>query len=137
MEQVHQLSILEDLLQALLKKWADQAVARPAWWDIFCGRSSYFYKSLNFLISCLDEMIVAVDSLLDNGKDKKAIILAAISILYDGVVIILPIWMKPISGAIKAFIIYTLCSILIDFIVSKYNQSTWKKLEVADDQEKT
>lgn len=86
-----------------------------------------------FLLGTLDGLIVFVDGLMggENGADKKATVLAAIVVLYDYVVAqALPIWLKPFAKSIKTFIIFTVMSIAIDWIVSKYNTGAWKKPEM-------
>lgn len=113
-----------DYVKGLLVNWNKQTQGVTSW--ISGVNFSYIIK---YLLVCLDGLIVFVDNLIDNGPDKKATVLKAIESLYDHMVAgKLPIWIKPWAGGIKAFIIYTIISIAIDFIVSKYKSGAWKKV---------
>lgn len=88
---------------------------------------------VKYLLICLDGLIVFVDGLMENagGADKKATVLAAVAVLYDYVVKeTMPIWLKPFASTIKVFIIYTIISIAIDWIVSKYRGGLWRSDDV-------
>jgi len=81
-----------------------------------------------FLLDCVDELVMLVEEYIASGPDKKATVLAALSMLYDFVVFnALPLWLKPFAGQIKTFIITVLVSELIDFVVSKYKKGSWIK----------
>ena len=93
-------------------------------WNIF-GKSN-FVKITKFLIYCLDGLIMLVDRLIEGGPNKKATVLLAISDLYDYVVKdSMPMYAKPFAANIKNFVIYTIISIFIDYIVSKYREGSW------------
>lgn len=82
-----------------------------------------------FLVCSLDALIVFANSVLshESGADRKATVLAALAVVYDYVVKkAIPVWLLPFSGTIKLFVIYTVGSIVIDWIVGKYNEGTWK-----------
>lgn len=93
-----------------------------------------FTRVTNFLMKSLDDLIAYVDDYIEaNGADKKATVLAAISKLYDYVVIeAMPIFLKPFSAAIKSFIINDMISTAIDWIVDKYRNGEWKKKDSAE-----
>lgn len=96
------------------------------------SRVSLVYVT-KFLLGTLDGLIVFVDGMMggENGADKKATVLAAVAVLYDYVVAAtIPLWLRPFAKSIKMFIIYTVMSIAIDWIVSKYNAGTWRKPEI-------
>ena len=81
-----------------------------------------------FLLDCVDEFIALVEEYISSGPDKKATVLAALSMLYDFVVFnALPLWLKPFASQIKTFIITVLASELIDFVVAKYKKGSWIK----------
>ena len=81
-----------------------------------------------FLIMCLDGLIVLVDGLIENGPDKKATVLISVANLFDYVSKeAIPLWLKPFYSGIKQFIVYTVVSILIDWVVAKYNSGDWRK----------
>lgn len=107
----------------LLAEWNKQVGNKVNW---FSGVSlTYVVK---YLLICLDGLILFVDNLIDNGPDKKATVLKGVEALYDHMVAgKLPIWLKPWAGGIRVFIIYTIISIAIDFIVAKYKAGAWKK----------
>ena len=66
--------------------------------------------------------------LIEKGADKKATVLIAIANLFDYVSKeAVPMWLKPFMSGIKQFIVYTVVSILIDWIVAKYNSGDWRK----------
>jgi len=85
-------------------------------------------SAVKFLFLSLDALILVVEKLIpgEKGSDKKATVLLAISGLYDYVIKqFMPVWLKPFSGYIKNFFVTVVCSIAIDWIVSKYNKGTW------------
>lgn len=81
-----------------------------------------------FLIMSLDGLIVLVDGLIEKGADKKATVLIAVANLFDYVSKeAVPMWLKPFMSGIKQFVVYTVVSILVDWIVAKYNSGDWRK----------
>jgi hypothetical protein len=114
-------------IDGLKKKWDTVTVALGK-----RSKISMVYVT-KFLLGTLDGLIVFVDGLMggESGADKKATVIAAVVVLYDYVVAqALPIWLKPFATSIKTFIIYTVISIAIDWIVSKYNTGAWKTPEI-------
>lgn len=79
-----------------------------------------------FLLGALDELILTINNLLENGPDKKATVLSGLERIYDYIIKEgLPIWAKPIAIFIKEYIIYYLASSAIDYFVNKYKNGVW------------
>ena len=108
----------------LKKKWDELK-------NIIKGNKTLILSAgIKFLVMSLDSLISYVETSFPGlkGADKKATVMLAVNALYDYVISpILPIWLKPIGFGIKAIVINTLCSIIIDWIVSKYNSGAWAK----------
>jgi hypothetical protein len=122
-----QLQPIDDKVKEFVTMW-DSGKVKTSWWKPW--EKVKLSQVTSFLISCLDDLICIVDALIPAGEDKKATVLAAIVLLYDYIVPeILPIFLKPFSGKIKQYIIYTLCSISIDWIVKKYRTGWTKNTE--------
>jgi hypothetical protein len=128
--EVHEVPEVEEHLVALAEAWDAQKEAEggSVWykpWTWF--RKSNLVKVTNFLLMSLDELIGMVDDVIDTGPDKKATVLNAISRLYDYVIKeAMPIWLKPFAGRVKDYIIFTLISSAIDWIVDKYRNGSWR-----------
>lgn len=89
-----------------------------------------FKAAVKFLFFSLDALIAFAENVLpgETGADKKATVLLGIGVLYDYVLKqFIPMWLKPFANSIKVFVVGTLCSIAIDWIVSKYNKGAWAK----------
>lgn len=89
-----------------------------------------FNTAVKFLFFSLDALIAFAENVLpgETGADKKATVLLGIGVLYDYVLKqFIPLWLKPFANSIKVFVVGTLCSIAIDWIVSKYNKGAWAK----------
>ncbi|RDJ35507.1 MAG: hypothetical protein DWQ19_11870 [Crenarchaeota archaeon] len=115
---------VEGFVEELKRKWDE---VKDALGDK--GRVSLVYVT-KFLLGTLDGLIVFVDALLsaEKGEDKKATVIAAVVVLYDYIVAqAIPFWLKPFANSIKYFIIYTVISVAIDWIVSKYREGAWSK----------
>lgn len=96
-------------------------------------KTNTFGTALSFLLNCIDELVNLVEDLIPAGVDKKATVLSYLNAIYEKIVYpALPMWLKPFSFAIRSFIIDVLASVVIDFIVKKYNDIGWKtnKVEV-------
>lgn len=90
-----------------------------------------FQAAVKFLFFSLDALVAFAENILpgETGADKKATVLIGIGVLYDYVLKqFIPLWLKPFASSIKVFIIGTLCSIAIDWIVLKYNNGSWAKV---------
>jgi hypothetical protein len=91
----------------------------------------------NFLLLSLDMLVKVVDEAVLIGPDKKATVLDAVDRLYDYTVKeALPIWLIPVAGPIKAYVIHILVSSAIDWVVSKYRDGSWRTDEQNQSSEK-
>jgi len=126
--QVQPVSIIQELIIRLRNQWdVEVPPVNTPWWKFWAQRCSIHLATL-FLLNCLDDLIIGIDKELIIGADKKATVLDAINNLYDYTIKeILPIWARPIAGPIKTYIIYTLMSNTIDFMVAKYHSAVWLK----------
>lgn len=85
--------------------------------------------AISTLIQAVDDLVNFVETKFVStaGADKKAMVMSAIDTLYsDTLGAVLPLWLKPFSGLIQAAVNDGV-SVLIDFIVSKYNAGAWSK----------
>lgn len=120
---------VQEFVDVMSKEWDEGKVTtNQSFWKNWLGFSKTSMVNVTkFLIYCLDGLIILVDKLIDGGPDKKATVLFAIANLYDHIAKdALPFLAKPWAGGIKAFIVYTVISLAIDFIVSKYKEGTWR-----------
>lgn len=131
---VHEVDAIEEQLIALAQQWDEQVeVAESKWTDWLMpwkwGRKVNLFQVTDFLIKSLDGLIALVDEKIDLGPDKKATVLDAIDRLYEYVIKeALPIWLKPFAARVKDYIINTLVSTAIDWIVDKYRNGEWRKV---------
>lgn len=126
---VHEISSIESYLNGLALLWDSQNIQDTSWWKSWKKLGmTQMIKITNFLIKALDDLIALVDDELGDGADKKATVINAIGRLYDYIAKeAMPVWMKPFSIPVKTFIIDTLISSLIDWIVDKYKNGEWRK----------
>jgi hypothetical protein len=116
---------LDDYLVSLQKQWDAQPHSPSSWWRLNRVR---FSQGVQFLIECLDKLVLFVEDLIPAGTDKKAAVISLLDKLFDYVVTpCLPIWLKPFAPIIKDIVINFVISSIIDLIVSKYNKGIWKK----------
>jgi hypothetical protein len=102
---------------------------KPRWWE-FWKKQVTLTEVTTFLLGSIDDFINMVQGLIDEGPDKKATVLKYIDKLYEYVVReAMPIWLKPFSAQIKQYIIYSIISPAIDWIVKKYQDGQWGKFE--------
>jgi len=135
------LDVIENKLAALASQWDEERAAEEtaSWWEVWkWGRKVSLFKVTKFLIVSLDELIHAVDDIIEKGPDKKATVLNAIDKLYEYVIKeAMPIYLKPFAGKVKDYIVNTLVSTAIDWIVSKYRDGAWRdKIEEIAHEEK-
>jgi len=115
---VHDIDELEVKLVKYEKIW-DRVKPQKSWYP-----KVDFSKITSFLLFALDEFISTLNNVAIPGPDKKATVLNAIERLYEYTVReVLPIWLMPFAGVIKNYLIYTLASTAIDWIVSKYRDA--------------
>lgn len=120
---VHKVDELEVKLVKYEKIW-DRVKPQKSWYP-----KVDFSKVTSFLLFALDEFISTLNNVAIPGPDKKATVLNAVDRLYEYTVKeILPIWLRPFAGVVKNYLIYTLASIAIDWIVSKY-KNAWRNKE--------
>lgn len=129
--EVYIVDTIEEQIEALKGQWDELTadVQSTSWWKVWnWGQKIKLTKVTDFLIKALDDLIHEIDGVLDNGADKKATVLDAISRLYDYVIReALPIWLKPFAGRVKDYIINELVSTAIDWIVDKYRNGSWRE----------
>ena len=107
---------LNDLVEKMKAAWEGIASATNVNWTI----------AIQFLTKGLDDMVVYLVEHNIPGQDKKATVLEAIGKVYDWVSKnIVPFYLKPFSGLMRDFVINTVLSNSIDWIVSKYNSGSW------------
>jgi len=115
---------LQKYLENLSKEWDEAVATAKAAWP---KAKTDIIDVTKFLLRCLDGLIDFIERLSNSGPDKKATVLAAVAVLYDYIVIgVLPIWLKPFASKVKLFIVYTVISAAVDFIVQKYRDGSWK-----------
>lgn len=113
---------IQEYLNKVVQIWNEQKAA-------FGGKVTFTFLT-KFLFNVLDELIELVEVAIPNGPDKKATVMSAITKIYDYVIAqIMPFWLKPFSGVIKSFVLNTIISAAIDFIVDHYKNSIWNKDE--------
>ena len=114
---------IKDKIDDLIKLWRDNNPI-PGWFGRIKGS---WFTAVKFILKATDYLIRLVEEKLIPGPDKKATVLSALSTVYDAIVpVLLPIVLKPFNGKLKTFVIEVVASLLIDFIVSKYNSGTWR-----------
>lgn len=123
---VHSIPEIESKIQKYIELW-DASKTKSFW-----KPKINFSKITNFLLFVIDDFISTLTNISIPGPDKKATVLAAVVIIYDYVIKeAMPIWLKPFAPAIKNYIIYILISNSIDWIVSKYQDKSWKPVETS------
>ncbi len=130
--EVYECEDVTKYVEALAAEW-DGVRGETSWWRFWKRSTAHMYKATKFLMQSLDGLVMLVDDLTDlSGPNKKATVLNAVDILYDYVVReAIPIWMRPIAGRVKDYVIHTLVSTAIDWMVDKYREGAWKKTETA------
>lgn len=128
--EVQNLPEFNQVVLNLSEKWDESTKEVPTNWLYSWGIKSKVGLSLatGFLLGALDELIITVDQLLENGPDKKATVLSGLDRLYEYVMReALPVWLRPFATVVKEYIIYSLASYAIDYIVSNYKNGVWRK----------
>lgn len=118
---------INEYLSVLVEKW-NIIRGQTSSWKFWSTTTYGMHKAIKFLLLSIDGLIQLVDKLIESGPDKKATVLNAINTLYDYVVReAIPFWLRPFAGVIKNYVIFTLASTAIDWIVSKYKEGSWRK----------
>lgn len=117
----------EEKIIALSNDWDEKIkTISKKWWSVNKTRISL---ATIFLLNSLDELIIFANEVVkSSGADKKATVLDGIDKLYDYVALeAFPIWLRPFATVIKQYVIYTLISSFVDYIVEKYKDGSWNK----------
>lgn len=113
---------VESAVAMLKAVWASQSQKRS-----IRISASGLSRVTNFLLFSLDMLVKVADEAILTGPDKKATVLDAVERLYDFTIReALPIWLIPVAGPIKAYIIRVLVSNAIDWVVAKYRDGSWR-----------
>lgn len=127
--EVQEVKEIENLVNALAITWDEkkESVDKTPWWKFWKSSRLGLVAVTNFLLVALDNLVNYIDDKLESGPDKKATVLASIEKLYDYVIKeAMPMWLKPLSPAIKNLIINVVISSAIDFVVDKYRNGNWR-----------
>jgi hypothetical protein len=110
-----------------MKALWDSTKEKVSWWKIW--RKAKISTATKFLLKCLDDLIAYVDQIVDtSGPDKKATVLLAITQIYDYIIKeAMPVWLKPVASTVRGYIINSLISAAIDWIVEKYRHGDWRQ----------
>jgi hypothetical protein len=115
---------LNSYLENLKKSWDRKNPTKSSWMSI--NRTQLINCTI-FLITALDDLIVYVQGVIPKGSDTKTAVMAVLSSSFDYIAVqAFPIFLKPFAPTIKQIIIGVIISQLIDFIVSKYKEGSWK-----------
>ena len=120
---------IDDQLKWLIWNWESNEVSEDTpperrWWEFWKIDNSR-KKSLlvvgRYLLEGLDDFIKIARSKGD-PLNYKATIMAAITTLYESVIksAKMPWWLKPFGGSLQTLVINVLASLLIDYIVRRY-----------------
>ncbi len=116
---------LDAYLANLKQQWDQVPLPAASWWSMNRVRLA---TGVQFLIECLDKLVLFVEDLIPAGTDKKAAVITLLDKLFNYVVVqAFPIWLRPFAPAIREIIVNIVISKMIDFIVSKYGKGIWKK----------
>lgn len=125
-----QLVKLQSFLEEAKQKWDSENPKPKSWFD---KNKAYVVKTTVFLIGVTDTLINLVETFVLKGSDKKIAVLAITAQLFDYVASkAFPIWLAPFVPVIKQIVISIIISNLIEFIVTKYKQGSWKWENKAD-----
>ena len=117
-----QVDKIESAVAMLKAVWASQSQRKS-----IRISASGLSKVTNFLLLSLDMLVKVADETVLTGPDRKATVLDAVERLYDFAMReALPIWLIPVAGPIKAYIIRVLVSNAIDWVVTKYREGGWR-----------
>jgi hypothetical protein len=95
-------------------------------WKKIKTKDSSIKKVIFFILGALDESINFVESYLENGEEKKEVVLYVMATLFDNIILkSFPFYILPFTNLIRVFLIKIVFSVVIDFIVEKYNQNIW------------
>jgi hypothetical protein len=119
---VPNVNLLQDEIKSLIELW-NRIKPASGWLSTVKGA---WLVAAKFLLEATDALVIAIEEKVIPGPDKKATVMAAISQIYDAIIpVLLPIVLKPFNAKIKSFLIDVVISLMIDFVVSKYNNGSW------------
>lgn len=126
---IQKIKQFEEKIAYLKQKWDEEVKLKSKKWiNYFLCSKVNLTAATNFLLFALDDLVFTIDNLLEYGPDKKATVLNGLDRLYEYVLREgLPIWLRPIAAPIKNYIIYTLASNAIDWMVEKYKNGSWRE----------
>jgi hypothetical protein len=126
---IQKIKQFEEKIADLKQKWDEQIRFKSKKWiDYLLCKNVNLTAATNFLLFALDDLVFTIDNLLEYGPDKKATVLNGLDRLYEYVLKEgTPIWLRPIAAPIKNYVIYTLASNAIDWIVKKYKNGSWRE----------
>ena len=120
--EARQVDKVESAVAVLKAVWASRSQKRS-----IRISASGLSRVTNFLLFSLDMLVKVVDETVLTGPDKKATVLDAVGRLYDFAIReALPIWLVPVAGPIRAYVIHVLVSNAIDWVVAKYRDGSWR-----------
>ena len=74
---------VDQYVQSKIAEWKQfKEENNPKWWQ-FWKNGTVLCVAVRFLIDALDYLIDHVETVISSGPDKKAVVLAAIAVLYD------------------------------------------------------
>jgi hypothetical protein len=121
------LANLDSYLSLLKSKWDALYPNKKSWFSV---KDNRILDCTIFLISTLDNLILFVQDHVERGSDKKIIVMSVVSKVFDYIVTkSFPVWLQPFVPTIKQIVISIVISQLIEFIVKKYKDGSWKPVE--------
>jgi len=128
---------LDNHLKWLMYNWNSAEVATGAteqegreWWEFWKvdeARKRELLVIGRYLLEGLDDFVRIAHSQGGNTMGLKATILASVSSLYDTVITSakMPWWVKPFGKSVKTLVINVVASLLIDFIIRRYETGSF------------
>jgi hypothetical protein len=117
---------LESYLSDIKNKW-DQQAFKKTWFGI---NVQNFLCVMRFLLNSVDELVLFVEPIIPDGKDKKAAVMVIIGRIFDYIVIqSFPLWLRPFSPIIRKIVIDIMISDLVEFMVNKYKSGFWSQIQ--------
>lgn len=126
--------VLDTQINEIISNWETNK-PKTSWWSRAKGA---WVGAVRYLVAATDYFIRNVEGAILTGPDKKATVLDALGKVYDSIVPgFLPIFLSPFNSKIKSFVVGVVCSLMIDFIVSKYREGVWGTTEPTQPQQST
>lgn len=107
---------LQNQIDEVMRLWEESKKKSKATWT----------TAVAYILEACDYFVRSIEPLVHSGPDKKATVLDGLGKVYDLIVpALLPFFLKPFNSKIRSFVLNVLASLIIDFIVSKYNNGYW------------